>query len=239
MKKYVLFMLMLLLSCPALAGVRYTLHVDTEEAGKHTEFTQNSWLQAEKAKLTFDEGTSSASEVDADRFGSVAFMLESGSRRPVQIFPKKSTTKPQIVVENIVTTRLLQEPGPVIKGHPTTHYIFTSLFDYVENGFTLPGSMTHDVWVANDIADRDVMSWMMFQYRLRQDNGIESLFREVSTLGGGLPLVYDGLARIQNGDGNMRIIRFGATVQSVEQVYVDPSVFSVAPNVFEVVAGTK
>ena len=229
---------MLLLSCPALAGVRYTLHVETDEGGKHTEFTQNSWLQAEKAKLTFDEGTSNASEVDADRFGSIAYVVDA-ARHPVQIFPKKGTAKPQIFIENIVTTRLLQEPGPVIKGHPTTHYIYTSVFDYVESGFTLPGSMTHDVWVANDIADRDVMSWMMFQYRLREDHGIESLYREVSTLGRGLPLVYDGLARVQNGDGNMRIIRLGATVQSVEQVYVDPSVFAATPNVFEVVAGTK
>lgn len=239
MKKYLLFGLMLLLSCPALAGVRYTLHVETDEAGRHSEFTQNSWLQAEKAKLTFDEGTSSTSEISADHFGSVAYTVDAVNRHPVQIFPRKSISKPQVFIENIVTTRLLQEPGPVIKGHPTTHYIFTSVFDYVENGFTLPGSMTHDVWVANDIADHDVMNWMMFQYRLRQDNGIESLFREVSTLGRGLPLVYDGLARIQNGDGNMRIVRLGATVQSVEQINVDPSVFSIAPRVFEVVAGTK
>ena len=29
--------------------------------------------------------------------------------------------------------------------------------------------MIHELWVANDMADSNVMNWMMFQYRLRQD----------------------------------------------------------------------
>ena len=237
MNKLLSLGLLLSLCSPALAGVRYTLRVDTDEAGKHTEFTQNSWLQESKARFAFDEGVSSQNEVEAERFGAVAYSLDPVSHRSVQVFPKKAADKPAIVIENIVTTKMRQEPGPMIQGHPTTHYVFFSMFDYTENGYTLPGRMTHDLWVANDIADLDVMSWMMFQYRLRQDRGIESLFRQVSTLGRGLPLAYDGLARIQTGDGNMRLVRVGATVESVEKVNVDPSVFTAAANTFEVVAG--
>jgi hypothetical protein len=237
MKKLMSLGLLLTLCSPALAGVRYTLHVATDDAGKHSEFTQNAWLQESKARFSFDEGVTTQNEIEADRFGAVAYSLDPVSHREVQVFPRKASSRPTVAIENIVTTKMRQEPGPVIQGHPTTHYTFLSMFDYVENGFILPGRMTHDVWVANDIADLDVMSWMMFQYRLRQDRGIESLFRQVSTLGRGLPLAYDGLARIQTGDGNMRLVRIGATVESVEKVNVDPSVFSAAANTFEVVAG--
>jgi hypothetical protein len=235
MKKVLLFVLCPLLCTPALAGVRYTLRLQAEDAGKRVEIVQNSWLQGEKAKLFFDEGINAEYEVDADRFGAVAYNVDPVSHRSTRIVLTNHGLKPPVLIENIVSTKTLEEAGPVILGHPTTHYRFTSEFDYTENGFTQKGSMTHELWVANDLADLDLMSWMMFEYRLREDHGIESLFREVSTLGRGLPLAYDGLALIQNGDGNTRVVHIGAIVESLEKVNVDPSVFS-ATDTYEVVA---
>lgn len=220
-----------------MAGVRYTLHLQTDEAGKHTDVTQNSWLQDGKARIFFDEGVNAESEVDADSFGAVAFTVDPASHRSARLVSAKSAVKQTIEIENIVTTKTHQEAGPVLMGHPTTHYTFTSRFDYVENGFTLQGTMMHELWVASDLADADLMRWMMFEYRLRKDHGIESLFREVSTLGRGIPLAYDGLALIKNSDGNTKIIRVGANVESIEKVNVDPSVFSAAANTYQVVAG--
>jgi hypothetical protein len=239
-KKLLPFAVALLLCSPALAGVRYTLHLQTDDAGKHTDVVQNSWLQGARAKLLFDEGVDAETEIDADHSGAVAYSVDPSTRHAARIVLAKhgeNATGLPVSVKNIVTTKTLEEAGPVVLGHPTTHYCFTSNFDYTENGDTLKGSMTHELWVASDIADLDVMSWMMFEYRLRQDNGIESLFREVSTLGRGLPLAYDGIARIQDGDGNTRIIRLGAKVDSLENVNVDPSVFSAKSNTYEVVAG--
>lgn len=226
----------LLLSSPALAGIRYTMHVQTEDSGKRSEIIQNSWLQGAQAKIIFDEGVNALREVDADRFGAVAYSVDPNTRRSTRIILSKPS-KLSVLIENIVTTKTVQESGPMVLGHPTTHYVFTSEFDYTENNDTLHGTMIHELWAASDLADFDLMSWMMFEYRLRQDRGIESLFREVSTLGRGLPLAYDGIARIHDHDGNTRIIRIGATVESLEQVNVDPSVFSDAPNTFEVIAG--
>jgi hypothetical protein len=238
MKKVLPFVLAIVSSVPAMAGVRYTMYLQSDDSGKHSEVVQNSWLQGSQAKLLFDEGVNSEREVNAERFGTVAYNVDPVTRHSTRIVfnnhvPYAANAPAR--VRNIVTTKTLQEAGPRLLGHPTTHYRFVSEFDYVENGDTLKGSMIHEVWVANDLADLDLMNWMMFQYRLREDRGIESLFREVSTLGRGLPLAYDGIARIQNGDGNTRIIRLGAQVESLEKVNVDPSVFA-ASNTYEVVA---
>jgi hypothetical protein len=235
MKKLLLFAVSLVFCTPALAGVRYTLHLEADDAGKHTEIVQNSWLQGDKAKLFFDEGVNAESEVDADHFGAVAYHVDPVSGRSTRIFMGKHEGKLPVVIDNVVTTKTLEEAGPVILGHPTTHYRFTSAFDYTENGFTLKGTMTHELWVASDLAELDLMNWIMFEYRLREDHGVESLFREVSTLGRGIPLAYDGLALIQNGDGNTRVVHLGASVEALEKVNIDPSVFS-ATDTYEVVA---
>ena len=233
------FALVLVLCAPALAGVRYTMHLQTDDSGNHVDVVQNSWLQGEKAKLLFDEGVNAEREVDAERYGAVAYSVDPNTHHATRIVLSKhgEDSKLPVAVSNIVTTKTLQEPGPTILGHPTTHYRFTSEFDYTSNGDTIKASMNHELWVASDMASQDVMSWMMFEYRLRQDHGIESLFREVSTLGRGLPLAYDGIARIPDGDGNTRIIRVGAQVDSLDTVNVDPSVFSASSNTYEVVAG--
>ncbi len=231
------FALCLALCSPALAGVRYTMHLETEDAGRRSDIFQNSWLQDDKAKICFDEGVNALTEVDADRYGSIAYSVDPHSRHSTRILVGKREAKRPVVIDNIVTTKTLQEAGPVVLGHPTTHYTFTSNFDYTENGDTLKGTMIHELWVANDMADFEVMNWMMFEYRLREDRGIESLFREVSTLGRGLPLAYDGVARIHDHEGNIHVVRLGATVDSLERVNVDPSVFSVSANTYEVIAG--
>jgi hypothetical protein len=235
----VLFSLVLccILSSHARAGVRYTMHLQTEDAGRRSDIFQNSWLQDDKAKICFDEGVNALSEIDADRYGSIVYSVDPNSRRSIRIQLGKSEIKRPVVIDNIITTKLLQEAGPVVLGHPTTHYRFNSEFDYTENGDTLKGTMIHELWVASDMADFDVMNWVMFEYRLRQDRGIESLFREVSTLGRGLPLAYDGIARIHDHDGNIHVVRLGATVDSLERVNVDPSVFSFSANTYEVIAG--
>jgi hypothetical protein len=237
MKVLLSFALSCLVSLPALAGVRYTMRLETEDGGKKSYLFQNSWLQDDKAKLCFDEGVSAQTEVDADAYGSLAYNVDIKSHHTTRlVFGKREAAAP-VTIDNIVTTMTLQEAGPAFLGHPTTHYRFTTDFDYNENNQTQKGTMIHDLWVASDMADFDVMNWMMFQYRLRQDKGVETLFREVSTLGRGLPLAYDGIARIHDLDGNIRVIRLGATVESVERVNVDPSVFSVASPTYEVIAG--
>jgi hypothetical protein len=237
MKVLLSFVLSCLLSLPALAGVRYTMRLETEDGAKKSYLFQNSLLQDDKAKLCFDEGVNAESEVDADGYGSVAYSVDVNSRRTTRLVLGKHELKTPVLIGNIVTTKTLQEAGPIILGHPTTHYRFTTDFDYNENNDSQKGTMIHDLWVASDMAEFDVMNWLMFQYRLRQDKGVESLFREVSTLGRGLPLAYDGIARIHDLDGNIRVIRLGATVETVERVNVDPSVFSVASPTYEVIAG--
>lgn len=225
--------LALALCTPALAGVRYTMHVETDGEGKHSEMIQNSWLQGSQAKILLDEGVHLESEIDAARFGAVAYNVDPAHHVNRIVIDPRPSRLPG-TVENIVTTKTLEEKGPTVLGHPTIHYQFTSEFEYHVPGDTLKGVITHELWVAKDVADHDVMSWMMFEYQLRKNHGIESLFREVSTLGRGLPLAYDGIARIDNGDGNTRIIRLGATVDSIDIVNIDPSVFS-ATNTYEVV----
>jgi hypothetical protein len=225
--------LALALCSPAMAGVRYTMHVETDDAGKHTEIIQNSWLQGPQAKILLDEGVNLETEIDAARFGAVAYTLDPAKHVSRVVLESHPSRLPG-TVENIVTTKTLEEKGPTVLGHPTIHYQFTSEFEYHVPGDTLKGAITHELWVAKDIADNEVMGWMMFEYQLRKSHGIESLFREVSTLGRGLPLAYDGIARINNGDGNTRIVRIGATVDSIDIVNIDPSVFS-ATNTYEVV----
>lgn len=232
--RIVLGIVLALASCsPAVAGVRYTMHVETDDAGKHTEIIQNSWLQGSRAKILLDEGVNLETEIDAAHFGTVAYSVDPAHHVNRVVLDPHPSRLPG-TVENIVTTKTLEEKGPTVLGHPTIHYQFTSEFEYHVLGDTLKGAITHELWVARDIADHDTMSWMMFEYQLRKNHGIESLFREVSTLGQGLPLAYDGIARINNGDGNTRIIRLGATVDSIDVVNIDPSVFS-ATNTYDVV----
>src|SRR5581483_4788069 len=116
---------------------------------------------------------------------------------------------------------------------------FATDFDYTENGVTQKGTMTQELWVASDLADTITMSWVSFEYRLRRDRGIEGIFRQVSTLGRGLPLAYNGVALIKTLEGNTHVIRIAAKVDSLENVNLDPSVFSASSNVYEVVAGGK
>ncbi len=234
MKCLLPLVLVLLSSAPALAGVRYTLHLQLDEGGKHSEILQNSWIQGSQAKLIFEEDFNGQFEVDAEHFGSEAYSVDSARHMTRMVLPKHdggAVTR----IENLVTKKTSQEPGPVILGHPTTHYVFTSKFDYYVSGGILKGSMTHELWVANDLADPELMKWMMFQYHLREEHVAESLFREVCTLGGGLTVAYDGIARIFDDDGNTRIIHIGATVESVENVNIDPSVFATT-NSYDVLA---
>ncbi len=233
MKSLLPFALMLAVCAPAMAGVRYTMHLQIDDGAKHTEIIQDSWLQAGRAKLLFDEGVNAQSEVDADHFGAVAYTVEGANHHATRL--EKHSARGPVRIENLVTTKISQESGPIVLGHPTTHYQFTSKFDYYENGGLLKGSMTHELWVANDLGEPGLMNWMMFEYRLREDRGLESIFRQVSTLGGGLPVAYDGIARISDDDGNMRVVRVGGQVESLEIVNIDPSVFS-ATNSYDVVA---
>ncbi|HEY3929411.1 MAG TPA: hypothetical protein VGL89_13640 [Candidatus Koribacter sp.] len=239
MKKLLVLGVLLVLALPALAGVRYSMRVETNDAGTHSEFIQNSWLQGDRAKLTFDNGINTTSEIYAQHFGTIAYDADPNTRQTKRITLHAPDRNLPIVIENIVTRMTNQEPGPIVLGHPTTHYSFASEFDYNENGFTQKGTMMHDVWVANDLADFDTMSWMLFEFRLRRDRGIESIFRQVATLGRGLPLAYDGVALIKTAEGNTHVVRIGAKVDSIEKVNVDPSVFSASSNIYEVVAGGK
>lgn len=237
MKKLLVLGVLIAFSLPALAGVKYTLRLETNDAGARTELNQDSWLQGEHAKLSFDDGMTSQHEIFAEHFGRVIYDADPASRHTRRI---SLESKPgSYTIQNIVTTKTHEEPGPVILGHPTKHLSFTSQFDYLQDGIAMQGTMTHELWIATDLNQFDVMSWIQFEYRLRRDQGVESLFRQVSTLGGGLPLAYDGVALIQNSDGNTHIIRLGAKVDSLENINVDPSVFSASSNVYEVVAGGK
>lgn len=222
---------------PAFAGVRYTLHLQLDQDGKHSEVVQNSWIQGAQAKLIFEEDYKDPYEIDADRFGSDAYSVDEATHHISRINLPKHDERAGVHIENLVTTKTLQEPGPVVLGHPTTHLIFVSKFDYYVSGGILKGSMTHELWVANDLADHELMNWMMFQYHLREGHVAESLFREVTTLGGALPVAYDGIARITDDDGNTRVIRIGASVESLEKVNIDPSVFATT-NSYDVLANT-
>lgn len=236
--KCLLPFLLALASCsPAFAGVRYTLHLQLDQDGKHSEVVQNSWIQGSQAKLIFEEDFKGSYEVDAEHFGDAAYSVDEASHHITRINLPKHDERAGVHIENLITNKTLQEPGPVVLGHPTTHLIFVSKFDYYVSGGILKGSMTHELWVANDLADQDLMNWMMFQYRLREGHVAESLFREVTTLGGALPVAYDGIARIKDDDGNTRVIRIGATVESLEKVNIDPSVFATTSS-YDVLANT-
>ncbi|ABF42535.1 hypothetical protein Acid345_3534 [Candidatus Koribacter versatilis Ellin345] len=236
MRKFFPFIVAVLLSASAFAGVRYTLRLETVDSSKRIDVVQNAWLQGAKAKFIFAEGFNPEQEIDADRYGAIAFNVDPTTHHQVKLLLTKPAT-PGATVKNIVTRKTLQEAGPVMLGHPTTHFRFSSDFDYEVDGDLRHGTITHELWVASDLKDFDLMNWLMFEYRLRQDSGIESLFRQVSTLGGGLPLAYEGIALVADGDGNTQVIRLRADVDSLETVNVDPSVFSASSNTFEVVAG--
>lgn len=237
MRKFLPLAVALVFAVPAFAGVRYTLRLETVDSGKRIDVVQNTWLQGARAKLIFDDGLDTSREIDADRYGAVAFNVDPATHRQSKLVMTRQGESKVAAVKNIVTKKLLQEAGPVMLGHPTTHFRFASEFDYEIDGDLRHGSSTQDLWVASDLKDFDLMNWLMFEYRLRQDRGIESLFRQVSTLGGGLPLAYEGIARVPDGDGNTQIMRLRANVDSLETVNVDPSVFSASSNTFEVVAG--
>lgn len=202
------------------------MHLQIDDGGKHSEIVQNSWIQGPQAKLIFDEDFNNEFEVDAEHYGAEAYAVDQATHHVARVVLTKRDDRAPTRIENLVTTKTSREPGPVISGHPTTHYVFTSKFDYFVSGGILKGSMTHELWVANDLADPELMGWMVFQYHLREDHVAESLFREACTLGGGLPVAYDGIARIVDDDGNTRVIRIGATVESPEKVNIDPSVFA-------------
>lgn len=215
------------------------MHVETTDAGRHTEVVQNAWLQGEKGKLTFDEGLQPEDEIDADGFGAVAYRVDGSKHRTSRIVVAQHPAASSLpgAISNVVTTKVTQERGPILLGHPTTHFRYISEFDYIVDGLPRHATMSHEVWVASDLADTDLLNWMMFEYRLRQDRGVEGIFRQVSTLCGGLPLAYSGLALVPDADGNTHVVRVDASVDSVDRVNVDPSVFTAGSNTYEVIAG--
>ena len=220
--------------------MRYTLNIETLDGNARADVVQNAWLQGSNAKFVFDYGATSQEEIEASRYGEHVVNVEPEMKHAARVIANVNPEPKRFgVVKNISTSKVFQERGPMLLGHPTVHIRFASNFDYEEYGVTRRGAMTQDVWVAADLSDPDLMKWMMFEYKLREDEGIEGLYRQVSALSGGLPLSYDGIARIKSDDGNTEIIRLRARVESLETVNVDPSVFTLATNRFEVVAAGR
>jgi hypothetical protein len=237
-RKFVPVVLMLFFCAPAFAGMRYTLRIETLDGNARADVVQNAWLQGAQAKFVFDDGLNSQQELEAERYGERVVNVDPERNHGARIVANINAEPRRLgTVKNISTSKIFQERGPMLLGHPTVHIRFVSQFDYEEYGVSRRGTMSQDVWVAADLHDADLMKWMMFEYKLREDEGIEGLYRQVSTLAGGLPLSYDGIARIKSDDGNTEIIRLRAKVDSLESVNVDPSVFTLATNRFEVVAG--
>ena len=233
MKAFAILLLLAFCCSQAQAGLRYTMRVGVNAGGKRTYVVQNSWLQDDKARLAFDE-TEDNYEYEATGFGAAVYSIDPVTHRTTRIDISRHQGPRDVVIENVSTTKVLEEAGPTLLGHPTIHLRYTSKFDYTEHGFSEPAVMEHDIWIAKDLADADMLKWMRFQAKLRDDVGIESLFREISAMAGGLTLAYDGIARIRSMDGNMRVMRVEANVESIESVNVDPSVFHATENTFEV-----
>src|SRR5690242_13047515 len=91
-------------SAPVHAGVRYTLHLQTDEGGKHSEIIQNAWIQGSQAKLLFAEDFTPEYEIDADRYGANAYSVDSAHRASHLELPRHNDRAP-IHIENLVTTK--------------------------------------------------------------------------------------------------------------------------------------